>query len=65
MKEILYIQAGTLANYIGTHFWNTQEAYFTQDETTQEPIVSHEISFQERLADQVGRPVCAYDMADI
>jgi hypothetical protein len=30
MREILYIQAGPLANHIGTHFWNTQEAYQTQ-----------------------------------
>lgn len=46
MKEILYIQAGSLANYIGTHYWNTQESYFTYDEDS-DPIVNHDISFRE------------------
>lgn len=27
MKEIIYVQAGSYANHIGTHFWNTQESY--------------------------------------
>ncbi|OCH91306.1 mtDNA inheritance protein Dml1 [Obba rivulosa] len=48
MKEILYIQAGTLANHIGTHFWNTQESYFTYEEG-EDPIVTHDISFREGL----------------
>ncbi len=46
MKEIIYIQAGKLSNYIGTHFWNTQESYFTYEEGD-EPIVEHDISFRE------------------
>ncbi|KAI0920356.1 hypothetical protein AcV5_010118 [Taiwanofungus camphoratus] len=46
MKEILYIQAGSLSNYIGTHFWNTQESYFTYEED-EEPEVIHDISFRE------------------
>lgn len=32
MKEILYIQAGNTANYIGTHFWNTQESYLASED---------------------------------
>ncbi|KAF7357389.1 Protein dml-1 [Mycena sanguinolenta] len=47
MKEILYIQAGTQANYIGTHFWNTQESYFTCED--EGDLVDHGISFREGL----------------
>lgn len=49
MKEILYIQAGTQANYIGTHFWNTQESYFTYGDEEEDPETSHGISFREGL----------------
>ncbi|KAI8145038.1 tubulin domain-containing protein [Fennellomyces sp. T-0311] len=28
MREIVTLQLGNLANYVGTHFWNTQEEYF-------------------------------------
>jgi hypothetical protein len=51
MKEIIYIQAGRFANYIGTHFWNTQESYLTHGPED----VAHNISFTEHsdLADQV------------
>jgi hypothetical protein len=52
MKETLYIQAGTLANYIGTHFWNAQECYFTYGDD-EEPFVDHDISFREGLAENV------------
>lgn len=57
MKEIIYIQAGSFANYIGTHFWNTQESYFTygsdEDEEAGEPLVSNDISFREGLTYKV------------
>ncbi|KAH9915313.1 Misato segment II tubulin-like domain-containing protein [Fomitopsis serialis] len=46
MKEIIYIQAGQLANFAGTHFWNTQEAYFTYGEDEQSEI-DHDVSFRE------------------
>ncbi|TFY63898.1 hypothetical protein EVJ58_g2947 [Rhodofomes roseus] len=46
MKEIIYIQAGQLANYTGTHFWNTQEAYFTYGEDEHSEI-DHDVSFRE------------------
>ncbi|KAJ8482568.1 hypothetical protein ONZ51_g5273 [Trametes cubensis] len=52
MKEILYIQAGPLANFIGTHFWNTQESYFTYGEE-EEPVVYHDRSFREGLTRKV------------
>ncbi|KAJ7626585.1 Misato segment II tubulin-like domain-containing protein [Mycena polygramma] len=59
MKEILYIQAGTQANYIGTHFWNTQESYFTYEEEADSSAdaseIDHQISFRDGL-NQKGEP---------
>lgn len=52
MREIIYIQAGSFANYTGTHFWNTQESYFTYDDED-EPIVNHDLSFEEGRSPQV------------
>ena len=46
MKEILYIQAGSLANYIGTHFWNTQETYLSFEEP-ENSTIRHDVSFKE------------------
>ena len=60
MKEILYVQAGTLPNFVGTHFWNTQESYFQYDiggadtDETDEPEIDHDISFREGLSPKVG-----------
>lgn len=57
MKEIIYIQAGSLANFTGTHFWNTQESYFIygseEDGNADDPIVSNDISFREGLTYKV------------
>lgn len=52
MREIIYVQAGKYSNYVGTHFWNTQEAYFDytpprDGEQPQKPDVDHDISFRE------------------
>ncbi|KAH8101289.1 tubulin nucleotide-binding domain-like protein [Cristinia sonorae] len=46
MKEIIYIQAGSISNYVGTHFWNAQETYFTYEEGD-DPYVNHDVSFRE------------------
>ncbi|KAI0651282.1 tubulin nucleotide-binding domain-like protein [Trametes meyenii] len=54
MKEILYIQAGPLANFIGTHFWNTQESYFTYGED-EDPVIFHDRSFREGVTSK-GEP---------
>ncbi|EMD35050.1 hypothetical protein CERSUDRAFT_107070 [Gelatoporia subvermispora B] len=54
MKEIIYIQAGSLANHIGTHFWNTQEGYFTYEEGD-DPFVTHDVSFREGVT-RKGEP---------
>jgi len=58
MKEILYIQAGTLPNFVGTHFWNTQESYFQYDgdegdDGADEPEINHDTSFREGLSPKV------------
>ena len=50
MREIIYIQAGSFANYIGTHFWNAQEQYFIypeQEEVSAEPLIDNDVSFRE------------------
>lgn len=52
MKEILYIQAGSLANYTGTHYWNTQESYFNYNESD-EAVSSQDISFREGVSYKV------------
>ena len=53
MKEIIYIQAGPLANHIGTHFWNTQQCYFSYDDGD-EVLVDHDVSFREGLSPSVS-----------
>ncbi|KAG2143689.1 Misato segment II tubulin-like domain-containing protein [Suillus clintonianus] len=57
MREIIYIQAGSFANYTGTHFWNTQESYFTYDDDD-EPIVNHDLSFEEGRSPQNQPTLC-------
>lgn len=53
MREILYFQAGRFSNFIGSHFWNAQESYFTYGEDAEEPLVDHDVSFREGLNHQV------------
>ena len=58
MKEILYVQAGTLPNFVGAHFWNTQESYFQYDngvnaDEADEPEIDHDVSFREGLSPKV------------
>ncbi|KAG1824274.1 Misato segment II tubulin-like domain-containing protein [Suillus variegatus] len=57
MREIIYIQAGSFANYVGTHFWNTQESYFTYEDDD-EPIVNHDLSFEEGRSPQNQPTLC-------
>ncbi|KAF2672577.1 tubulin nucleotide-binding domain-like protein [Microthyrium microscopicum] len=45
MHEIITIQIGTQSNYVGTHFWNAQESYFTYG-NEQPSIVDHDIHFR-------------------
>ncbi|CZT19797.1 related to Protein DML1 [Ramularia collo-cygni] len=45
MHEIVTLQFGQQANYIGTHYWNIQESYFTYG-TEEESPVDHDVSFR-------------------
>ncbi|KAL3428351.1 misato Segment II myosin-like domain-containing protein [Phlyctema vagabunda] len=45
MHEILTVQLGQRSNYLATHFWNTQESYFTYS-SDQESLVDHDIHFR-------------------
>nr|POF03454.1 protein dml1 [Quercus suber] len=45
MHEILTLQFGQQANYVGTHYWNTQESYFTYS-GQEDSIVDHDRSFR-------------------
>ena len=46
MHEILTLQLGHRANYLATHFWNTQESYFTYDSTHDISPVDHDVHFR-------------------
>ncbi|TVY81715.1 Protein dml-1 [Lachnellula suecica] len=45
MHEIITLQLGQRSNYLATHFWNTQESYFTYA-PDQYPLVDHDIHFR-------------------
>jgi hypothetical protein len=53
MKEIIYLQAGTFANYTGTHFWNTQESYLSDDTAEHSFKHDRDVSFRETLGPTV------------
>ncbi|KAK3302258.1 tubulin domain-containing protein [Chaetomium strumarium] len=48
MHEIITLQLGQQSNYLATHFWNTQESYFTYSEDQESPI-DHDIHFRPGL----------------
>ncbi|EXJ92164.1 hypothetical protein A1O3_00714 [Capronia epimyces CBS 606.96] len=48
MREIVTVQLGQRSNYLATHFWNTQESYFTYSEN-QESVVDHDVHFRPGL----------------
>lgn len=67
MHEILTLQLGYRANHVCTHFWNTQESYFSSPSsslptlttsgthvTSQDELVNHDIYWREGL-DSAGR----------
>ncbi|OCL03467.1 protein DML1 [Glonium stellatum] len=49
MHEIVTLQFGQQSNYLGTHFWNTQESYFTYPPEPESPV-NHDIHFRPGLA---------------
>ncbi|KAI8331202.1 tubulin domain-containing protein [Chlamydoabsidia padenii] len=46
MREILTLQLGPIANYVGTHYWNTQEAYFNYDDSDVPTEFEHDVLFR-------------------
>ncbi|KAI9808226.1 MAG: hypothetical protein M1825_004683 [Sarcosagium campestre] len=48
MHEVVTLQLGQRSNYLATHFWNTQESYFTYSQDEESPI-DHDISFRPGL----------------
>ena len=52
MKEIIYIQAGNMSNYVGTHFWNAQQSYFTYS-GDKDILIDHDVSFREGVSPRV------------
>eukprot|EP00743_Colponemidia_sp_Colp-15_P008505 GILK01009252.1.p1 GENE.GILK01009252.1~~GILK01009252.1.p1 ORF type:complete len:562 (-),score=82.47 GILK01009252.1:61-1746(-) len=57
MKEILTLQFGTYANYVGSHFWNLQDELFNPMYMNQEsPEIAQDILF--RFTDTQHGPVC-------
>lgn len=49
MHEIVTLQFGQQSNYLGTHFWNTQESYFTYPPEPESPV-NHDILFRPGIA---------------
>ncbi|KAL7626930.1 mtDNA inheritance, partitioning of the mitochondrial organelle [Parahypoxylon ruwenzoriense] len=45
MREIITLQLGQQSNYLATHFWNTQESYFTYSADDESPI-DHDVHFR-------------------
>ncbi|KAJ2986212.1 hypothetical protein NUW58_g5135 [Xylaria curta] len=48
MREIITLQLGQQSNYVATHFWNTQESYFTYGADEESPV-DHDVHFRPGL----------------
>ncbi|KAI1369081.1 tubulin domain-containing protein [Xylaria arbuscula] len=48
MREIITLQLGQQSNYVATHFWNTQESYFTYGADEESPV-DHNVHFRPGL----------------
>ncbi|GIY89687.1 protein misato homolog 1 [Caerostris extrusa] len=49
-REVVTIQAGSFANFIGTHWWNIQESSFCYSPDSSIPLdINHDILFREGL----------------
>ncbi|CAG8537955.1 4069_t:CDS:10 [Diversispora eburnea] len=48
MHEIITLQFGHYSNFVGTHYWNAQDAYFTYNDSpnSPEPEIIHDIHFR-------------------
>ncbi|KAK7960862.1 misato Segment II myosin-like domain-containing protein [Apiospora saccharicola] len=49
MHEIITLQLGQQSNYLATHFWNTQESYFTFGDDAGESPINHDVHFRPGL----------------
>lgn len=45
--EVVTLQLGNYANYVGTHWWNLQESTFTYDRAAGSREVDHDVLFRE------------------
>jgi len=48
MREVITLQFGQQSNYVATHFWNTQESYFTYGAEEESPV-DHDVHFRPGL----------------
>ncbi|KAI1505484.1 tubulin domain-containing protein [Biscogniauxia marginata] len=48
MREVITLQLGQQSNYVGAHFWNAQESYFTYGADEESPV-DHNIHFRPGL----------------
>ncbi|XP_065085455.1 protein misato [Ochlerotatus camptorhynchus] len=46
-REILTLQLGNYANYVGTHWWNIQEASFNYDPNADPSEIDHDVLYRE------------------
>ncbi|KAL5244425.1 hypothetical protein ACI65C_011835 [Semiaphis heraclei] len=46
-REIITLQFGHYSNFIGTHFWNLQEASFTYEENNKSLEICHDVLYRE------------------
>ncbi|KAI5788956.1 tubulin domain-containing protein [Peziza echinospora] len=46
MHEIVTLQLGHSANHVATHFWNTQQSYFTYAEDEAPKPINHDVHFR-------------------
>ncbi|XP_055632490.1 protein misato [Toxorhynchites rutilus septentrionalis] len=46
-REVLTLQLGNYANYVGTHWWNAQEASFNYDPCAEPSEIEHEVLYRE------------------
>ncbi|KAF9039839.1 tubulin domain-containing protein [Panaeolus papilionaceus] len=58
MKEIVYIQAGNISNYVGTHFWNTQETYLSNTGSKETLDVDPDVSMMDSSHDEKKSTLC-------
>ena len=46
-KQIVTLQCGTYANYIGAHYWNLQEEYIQANQNVQQMEINADMLFRQ------------------